>query len=174
MMTSDAKLPLKPLVSKLMQHAVVLRHADASLYDREYKILQDALYEALSPGRTNEVFDEIRTELQANSRLLTYLEMKLGAQSQVLPKELPDEFVQRVGKNGIWSAQEIRNLYSDIREEWILAPPTSMRPADQQLMHFYGVTTMEALVDAMDSHITRLQNRLPQPHPAIVSTPRQG
>lgn len=97
MMTSDARLTLKPLVSKLMQYAVVLRHADAALYDRDYKILQDALYNTLTP-----------------------------------------------------------------------------RVSDQQLMHFYGVTTMESLVDAMDAHITKLQAKVPQPHQSITSTPRQG
>ena len=42
------------------------------------------------------------------------------------------------------------------------------------LMRFYGVKSIEALVEAQADHIVRLQAKLPKPRDAFPRTPREG
>lgn len=50
----------------------------------------------------------------------------------------------------------------------------AVRESDKQLMRFYSADTRDALIDAMDRHITRLQSKLPPLRDEFPRTPREG
>lgn len=115
---------LKARVTALMGHALTLRHADATTYAHAYQQLQDTLYLALTPRIPNAALDAIGAslkQLQDNQKFLDGLDFALR-----LPEELPAAFVERVSNSGVWSPQEVKNLYSDLRMEWLTNPPKSL------------------------------------------------
>jgi hypothetical protein len=55
-----------------------------------------------------------------------------------------------------------------------LAATTEAKEPNRQLMKFYGVTTLEALVDAQAHHIEKLQGKLPSPPSLAPQRVREG